>query len=135
MAIRLNLPTALVLCLLWLLLLLVAAVCTRSFALWLLLPHLLLCVCQCRRLAFMLVVHTAVLTRTYGFPCTSNVRRRVKNEGGDMKRHGLWPQRSEHSGIVRCESTALVHACSRGCVIVSGRAKASAKGRRDGPTA
>ena len=37
-----------------------------------------------------------------------------------------WLQRSEHSGIVRCRSTALVHACSRGCLGVSGRAKASA---------
>ena len=58
-----------------------------------------------------------------------------KKKEGDMKRHGLWPQRSEHSGIVRCESTALVHACRRGSLSVSGCAKASAKGRRDGSTA
>ena len=33
-----------------------------------------------------------------------------------MKWRGQWPHRSEHSGIVRCESTALVHAYSRGCL-------------------
>ena len=66
MQVRLNLPMALVYCtlgyLLWLLLppLLRAAVYIRSFALRLLLLHLM-CVCLCRRLAFMLVVHTAAV--------------------------------------------------------------------------
>ena len=137
---RLNLPTALVYCtlsyLLWFWLLLVAAVCCRNFALRLLLPHLLLCVCQCGQLAFMLVVHTAVFTpyvRVSSYvPQTYDDELKKIGEGWHMKWHGLWPEIIEHSGIVRCGSTALVHACSRGCVSVCARAKASPKGRRDG---
>ena len=103
--------------LLWFWLLLIAAVCARSFDLRLLLLHLILCVCQCCQLAFMLVVHTAVLTQyvrvsSYLDGTTTS----SKQNGGDMKWRGQWPHRSEHSGIVRCESTALVHAYSRGCL-------------------
>ena len=52
-----------------------------------------------------------------------------KQEEGDTKWHGLWPQRSEHSGRARCGPTTLVHACSRGCLKISGRVTASAKSR------
>ena len=118
MRVRLNLPTALVLHFelsveFWLLL--VAALCARSFALRLLLLHLLLCVCQCRQLAFMLIVHTAVLTEYVRVSSYLNrTTTSSKQKEGDMKWHGQWPHRSEHSGIDRCDSTALVHAYSRG---------------------
>ena len=58
----------------------------------LLLLHLMLCVCQCCQLAFMLVVHTAVLTqyaRVSSFvdgTTTSSIQK-----GGDMKWRGQWP--------------------------------------------
>ena len=84
MPVRLNLPTALLYCnsshLLWFVLppLLVAAACIRRFTRRLLL-HLTLCVCLCRRLAFMLVVHTAaVLTRYVRVSSYLNVRGRAK---------------------------------------------------------
>ena len=80
--------------LLWFWLLLVAAVCARSFALRLLLLHLM-CVCQCCQLAFMLVVHTAVLTQyvrvsSYLDGTTTS----SKQKRGDMKWHEQWPHRS-----------------------------------------
>ena len=87
MRLRLNLPTAPVYCtssyLLHFLLppLLRAAVYIRSFAPRLLLLHLLmLCVCLCRRLTFMLVVHTAaaVLTPYVRVSSYLNLRRRTK---------------------------------------------------------
>ena len=72
----------------WFLLLLIDVVCTRIFALRVLLLHLLLlCVCQCPRLAFMRVAYILPFSpRTYGFPRTSNVHddEQTNNEG-DMK--------------------------------------------------
>ena len=88
MRVRLNLPTTLVYCtlsyLVWFLLppLLRAAVYIRSFALRLLLQHLMLCVCLCRRLAFMLVILLLFSPRTYGFPRTSTYDDEQKKEGG-----------------------------------------------------
>ena len=84
MRVRLNLPMALVHCtlsyLLWSLLppLLRAAVYVVTFALRLLLLHLM-CVCICSRLAFLLVVHTAaVLTPYVRVSSYLNVQRRAK---------------------------------------------------------
>ena len=89
MRVRLNLPTALVLHFelsAVVLVLLVAAVCARSFALRLLLLHLLLCVCQCHQLAFMLVVHTVVLTQYVRVSSYLNrTTTSSKQKEGDMK--------------------------------------------------
>ena len=59
----------------------------------------------------------------------SKIRKVTRN---DME-NGHREARAQPNSSLR--STALVHACSRGCLGVSGRAKASAKGRRDGSTA
>ena len=122
--------------LLWFWLPLVAAVCTRN------LPYGYCCYTCCCVFANAVSWRSCssyillFLSRTYGLrvssylPQTYDDELKKKHKEGDMKWHGLWPQRSEHSGIVRCGSTALVHACSKGRLSVSGRAKASAKGRK-----
>ena len=120
MRVRLNLPTAPELHFEPSAVVLVATSCCsmcRTFRPSALLLHLMLCVCQCCQLVFMLVVHTAVLAQYVRVSSYLNrTTTSSKQKEGDMKWHGLWPHRSEHSGKVRCESTALVDAYSGGCL-------------------
>ena len=63
---------------------------------------------------------TAVLTRHVEFSSyLDGTTTSSKEKGGDMKWHGQRPHRSDHSGIIRRESSALVHAYSRGCLGMS----------------